>query len=334
MLKGLKDINDILHGRPITNREAPKTKRFTRGLKGAYFNTFVNWMFATLTKINLDINQNLLEVVKKCRDLAKNNSLIRAYLGSCVKNVIGTGGITLQVQTKSKDRTLNEDFNNEVEWLFYEWGKNGNLTVDGGMTHRDLDALILRTLLIDGEAFIRVRKDSSKFGIKFQMIDSASIDYTKIREGSQGFNAIVLGIEVDAFYKPVKYYIRRGTSTVYEAGKTEEVPAADIIHIYIREFPEQVRGIPRFNAVLNDMKQIEDYKEAEIVAAKMSACQAIFYERNQSPINGDFRSEGSIDDSNDEGEFIQTIAPRHGLSCANRLQCQISDSYPSKQWIW
>ena len=329
----LRELNDILHGRSIVKPAQPTGRKLTRGFKGAYFNRFVDWAFATLTKINLDINTNLLDVVRKCRDLAKNNALIRAYLGSCVKNVIGTGGITLQVQTKSKDGTLNEEFNNEVEWLFYEWGKDGNLTTDGGMTHRDLDSLILRTLLIDGEAFIRIRKDKSKFGIRFQVVDSASIDYTKIRESSESTNAIVLGIEVDAYYKPVKYYIKKGNSTIYEAGKLEEVPAADIIHIYIKEFPEQVRGIPRFNAILNDMKQIEDYKEAEIMAAKMGACLGVFYERNQAAVNGEFMAEGGAE-VNEDGEFVQSIAPRNGVSRANRLQCKACHTNTSKQWIW
>ena len=49
------------------------------------------------------------------------------------------------------------------------------------MGHRDFDALILNTLLVNGEVFIRIHKDSSKYGIKFELIDSKVIDYTKIR---------------------------------------------------------------------------------------------------------------------------------------------------------
>lgn len=86
---------------------------------------------------------------------------------------------------------------------------NGFLTVDGQTGHNDFDALILRTLLIDGEVFIRIHNEAKNpYGLSFELIDSASIDFTKIREASQGQNAIVLGVEVDKYYKPVAYYLK------------------------------------------------------------------------------------------------------------------------------
>lgn len=59
-----------------------------RRMIGAHFSTYTNWMGATLAKINLDIETDLDEVVKRCRDLAKNSPIIRAYLSACVKNIV------------------------------------------------------------------------------------------------------------------------------------------------------------------------------------------------------------------------------------------------------
>lgn len=81
--------------------------------------------------------------------------------------------------------------------------------------------------------------------------------------------------------------------------------AKDIIHLYKKEFPQQVRGIPPFNAVLDDIKQIQDYRVAELMAAKVAACLGVFYERNNQPINGDFLSE----ENEDKGEFVQSLEP-------------------------
>ena len=90
------------------------------------------------------------------------------------------------------------------------------------------------------------------------------------------------------------------------AGKRYEVDAKEIIHIYRKEFPQQTRGIPPFNAVLNDIKQLEDYKEAELMAAKAAACLAIFYERNQNAVQGRFDVEES---ETKKGEFLKDLAP-------------------------
>ena len=61
------------------------------------------------------------------------------------------------------------------------------------MGHLDFDALILRTLLVDGEVFIRIHKEvKNPYGLTFELIDAASVDYTKIREATEGQNGIVI----------------------------------------------------------------------------------------------------------------------------------------------
>ena len=180
----------------IENKEKrdikPKRKR---KLAGSRFSRYTEWMDASLSKINLDIDNDLLEVVKRCRHLAKNSPIIRAYLSACVKNIIGKTGFSLQCQVKNNDDTLNSELNDKLEWAWFEFGKtmNGWLTMDGGMGHRELDSLILKTLLIDGEVFIRIHHPKSNpFGLSFEIVDSVSIDFTRRREFAVGMNAIVM----------------------------------------------------------------------------------------------------------------------------------------------
>lgn len=88
-------------------------------------------------------------------------------------------------------------------------------------------------------------------------------------------------------------------------GKEEKVPASEMIHIFKHEFPQQVRGFSPLNACLNDLKQIEDFQTAELMAAKISAVLSIFYERNGQAPQGDFLS----DEDDDKGTFVQELAP-------------------------
>lgn len=93
-------------------------------------------------------------------------------------------------------------------------------------------------------------------------------------------------------------------------GTEEVVPASEMIHLYRREFPNQVRGIPPFNGVLLDLKQLDDYRTSELLAAKAGACLGVFYERNSMTNSGDFldRASGSPEED-DPGVFVQTLEP-------------------------
>ena len=195
----------------MTKRNAPAKKR-TRAFAGARSTRFTDWIYSTFSKINLDIDNDFLTLVTRARELSKNNNVVRSYLELMEKNVIGKSGFSLQSQVKKPNGELDTELNDEIEWQFYEWGKasNGFLTVDGALGAKELDRLILRSLLIDGEVFIRVhRRAKNPIGLSFELVDALSIDYTKRREATGGQNAIVLGVEIDSRYKPVAYWLRR-----------------------------------------------------------------------------------------------------------------------------
>ena len=44
-----------------------------------------------------------------------------------------------------------------------------------------------------------------------------------------------------------------------------------MIHLFRHEFPEQVRGFTPLNACLNDLKTLEDFQMAELMAAKVAS---------------------------------------------------------------
>lgn len=179
-----------------------------------------------------------------------------------------------------------------------------------GCGHHEFDKLVLRTLIVDGEVFIRIHHPKNKYGLSFELIDSMSIDFTKFREGSDGSNGIVLGIEVDQYGAPVNYYIREGSTFNYVTGKEETVPPSEIIHIFRREQSFQVRGFSILNAVMNPLKQIADYNLSEIMAAKASADIVFAYEANGQAQKGEFQSDMNLSNkSKVPGKFEQKLVP-------------------------
>lgn len=119
----------------------------------------------------------------------------------------------------------------------------------------------------------------------------------------------MLGVEIDQNYKPVAYWTKTGNTTCYQAGKQERIPASEIIHIFKQEFPQQVRGFSPLNASIEDLKQLDDYGVAELMAAKVAAVMSLAYERNNQAQTGDFLD--SAQAAEDEpGVFAQNIEPR------------------------
>ena len=114
-------------------KETPKTN--TRSLIGASTTRFTDWITATLTKINCDLVNEQMTVITRTRALAKNNPIVRSYLGMAQKNIIGKTGIVLQSQLKNSSGDLDEEFNDRLEWAWHDFGKAANnfLTIDGGM---------------------------------------------------------------------------------------------------------------------------------------------------------------------------------------------------------
>ena len=49
--------------------------------------------------------------------------------------------------------------NEELEWLWYEFGHYGNLEVSGQKNDVDFDLQVLHDIIVDGECFIRIIKD-------------------------------------------------------------------------------------------------------------------------------------------------------------------------------
>ncbi|MEE4113483.1 MAG: phage portal protein, partial [Desulfobacteraceae bacterium] len=100
------------------------------------------------------------------------------------------------------------------------------------------------------------------------------------------------GIEFGARGEPKTYYISKiDHKTGRVSSETTAIPARDrsgrpkIIHAYPTKRPGQTRGIPFFAPVLTYFKDLADYLEAEVVAARVAACLAVFITKND-PMSG------------------------------------------------
>lgn len=146
-----------------------------------------------------------------------------------LRSVLGPQGFILNVTAYNDDGTSDIYANNTIENFWYEYQHSIKHYVDSSETCNglDFDRQVLFNLLVDGECFIRKIKDpKSKFGIRFEIIDSLNIDTLYNANYQQDGTRICMGIKVNEHNKPLSYFIRQNKNTdFYLTGERIEVPA-------------------------------------------------------------------------------------------------------------
>jgi capsid protein len=78
------------------------------------------------------------------------------------------------------------------------------------------------------------------------------------------------GGKVDSYHKPLVFRLFEGNpyETGYSATNRKPVPANQIYHFHIPRFIGPTRGYPPLAPLIYDMKMLDGYFEAELVAAR------------------------------------------------------------------
>lgn len=272
-----------------------------RWFSAATSNRLMDWP-VSYQRVNGDLWLEYVRIVQRARSLAQNNESVIGMLKNLQRNVVGVTGFTLQ--SKAEPASLRPKL--EELWREYQSRMGQWCTVDEHSSGRDLDILILRALVIDGEAFIhRIFDPASKFGYRYEVLDSLQIDpLYQVQEIENG-GKIFMGIELDAWGREVAYYWRETINEQYFSGPRIRIPASEVIHLYRKEFPAQYRGISMLAGAALNLKQLDDYRNAELVHAQIASCCMGVWEwdgRNQEDVITDAQA-------NDQGEFVREIKP-------------------------
>lgn len=293
MFEGVKKL---FGGKRTANRRRVNRRFFD----AAASNRLVDWKLS-YQRVNGDLFAEYPTIVLRARSLAQNNENVVGLLRNLQRNVVGVTGFTLQSKTE------NPATRSELETLWREYCSRigGYCTLDERTSARDFDILVLRSLVIDGECFIRRTFDpSSKFGWRFEVLDSMQIDPLYTVENAGNGHRIFMGVELDERGREVAYYYRPTVDEVYYTGQRERLDASNIIHLYRKEFPAQIRGISMLASAVLELRQLDDYRTAELVHAQIGSAVMGVWEwdgKNTDDILGS--------DEDDAGEFVREIRP-------------------------
>lgn len=215
-------------------------------------------------------------------------------------------------------------------WLESTWF--GSLDLSGGVTSwPDWLELISKCIDRDGECFVMLTVNPDDATPALLMIPAYQVrhngeDGTRIRGGK--FDGAILedGIARDDFGRPLFYRVHATDS------EFEDVPAAAIVHLFERDFPEQTRGYPAFAASLSDILQGLESKELEIL--RQLICSNVFLLRRNSsgPQPTDAGFETVINAAAGEAVVKESVAPGIHYLRSNEDLEQFSQNTPGDIW--
>ena len=214
------------------------------------------------------LGQSLDRLRALSRHLHHSSGIARSYLLANVRNVLSDKGLSL--------KTDNEQVANA--WKDFTRGTNFDISEEHHFS--EFSQLLLKSLIIDGEAVVRIYYDPEfKYGMKVRLVDAALL--ASKANGQMNGNRVSLGVERNPrTLKVVAYHLsyenRPGAGNFlpldYNAdGRTQRVAASDILHIFDKENTASSRGVPALAPVLTDISQLSSYYEAETLAARANS---------------------------------------------------------------
>lgn len=209
----------------------------------------------------------------RCRWLERNSDLTNSILSAMVRNVVNTG-------IRPQARCENEKLNTKIEALWNEWTRPENCDITGQMGFYEIQRMLIQRKTVDGEVLVKLTvNEKARFPLKLQVIRPDLLDESMMTAPGTG-RTIRGGIELDDYLRPVAYWIKKKSPDGWETAGSERIPASEILHLWNKKYPDQIRGISDLAAVAHRVKDLDEYLKAENMAAFMAACYSIFIVKN------------------------------------------------------
>ncbi|MGE0410027.1 MAG: phage portal protein, partial [Amphiplicatus sp.] len=309
-----KKRTELVKVEPQIIAPAKQRRAGARAYGGAIVDRLTSDWIAPGTSADSEIFGSLRILRNRSRAILRDYDFARAGARALVNNVVGRG-VRLQMQVKMLrgEGKLATDINDAIETAFWDWGRAGNCDVTGRLSWADVQALAFRRIFEDGEILLR-RINTERFGDSRYPFALEVIEADMLADDHNGEwqgREIRMGVEVDRWGRPAAYWLHPRHPGDYQfRGRVDQtrlvrIPAAEIKHIFVVDRPGQTRGVPWLAATIKRVRNTQGYEEAEVIAARVQACNMGFV---ISP-EGDY----AADDENPEDANLPTLNMEPGV---------------------
>ena len=208
----------------------------------------------------------------RARAAEMNSDLAESAVIALLRNVIGTG-IIPQAKVRNRNGKLNNDLNKKIEKAWAKWAEPENADIRGISNFYELQEMALRRMVYDGEILVNKTSQGSYLPLSIQLIEAENIGAVSITNGK---NNIINGVEVTEHGRPVAYHVSQTDPMGLRSFDTVRLSTDQAFLLFKPKRPSQIRGISLLALVLRRIHDIDEYMDADLIAARVAACFSVF----------------------------------------------------------
>jgi hypothetical protein len=169
-------------------------------------------------------------------------------------------------KTKEWGKDWGKEFQKIVHYYFQEFGLYGKQSV------------LMRGALASGGSILDFERDSNGYLTDLIDVGNNQIDW------QQSTGDYYLGIKADKMNRGTGLFLRNGEKPSYVDANGNQ----NLVHFFIKELPEQLRGYPMLYSIINHAKQDDRHTDAIVQRAVMEAIMWASKEGNETDMSAQF----------------------------------------------
>lgn len=241
--------------------------------------------------------QALSDLREICRELCRNNPIVRGMLKIEANGVVGRS-------TKIEVRSADQIFNRDAETLWRERVVEQPCEVTGRFGFHKVLRTIFQSYRSDGDIFILFTDDG------IQIAEGEQCGTPHGHRGGDLFD-VTNGVATEkSTGRVIGYYLGRPDKWgMVHPDEVRRYTADQVAHVFNTDRFSYTRGEPALTSAVDWIDKLTRYADAALVAAHMQACFSIFIEK-QSPLPGlPQPTKGAALDTSDSGYAHTKIEP-------------------------
>lgn len=231
------------------------------------------------------VEQNIRELVRNSRDLARNNGYAKRFIRMARNNIAGPKGVRVRPVNTFINGKPKDALNDAIVAAFTDWCRPRYASANGRLSWLQIQRLMVSEWITTGDGCLQIVYDpANPYGICLQPFDSDRLDRDFNRVPGPGRPEVRQGVELDTLGRPIAYHVLTLHPSEIGWGRAgsqyrERIPADQIIHLYTQdERVDLTRGVPHLAVAMRDLSHIGDAQDASLIALKANALNPAFIE--------------------------------------------------------
>jgi lambda family phage portal protein len=248
---------------------------------------------------NAEVGLAAATVARRARDAVRNDPYASRIVDLWTGNAVGAG-----ITTRWPDDPHRR--------AWQRWAESTACDAEGRLDLYGLQALVMRAVVESGECFIRFLmvppSAANPIGLRLQVLESDHLDTA--RNGMVEGAPTIQGIALGEAGEPVGYWLFPTHPGAWMLPgvrmASERIPAAEVLHVYRKRRPGQLRDVSWLAPVLLRLRDLGDYEAALLMKAKIEAClAAVVTEEGDEALTG--TASGLLRDA--QGRAVESFEP-------------------------